>query len=54
MIRETIYEALWRKLGRRPTHTEQVNEVRRILGMGGSEREHVGIDADPHMREVKP
>jgi hypothetical protein len=27
----TIYEALWEKLGREPTHKETVEEVRRIL-----------------------
>ncbi len=31
MIKETIYEALKRKLGREPTHTELKADVLRIL-----------------------
>lgn len=37
--RETIYEALARKLGRAPTHQEQVAEVTRILREARAERE---------------
>lgn len=31
MRKPTIYEALEKKLGRPPTHKEQVDEVKRIL-----------------------
>ena len=31
MSKPTIYEVLKEKLGREPTHTELVNEVKRIL-----------------------
>lgn len=37
--KETIYEALARKLGRPPTYREQVVEVTRILREARAERE---------------
>ncbi len=38
----TIYEALEIKLGRPPTHTEQCEDVKRILNEGERERAEQG------------
>lgn len=38
MIRETIWQALARRLGREPTHREACAEVRRILDEAATER----------------
>lgn len=38
MRKPTIYEALWLKLGREPTHNEAVAEVKRILSEAARER----------------
>lgn len=42
MIRETIYSALKRQIGREPSHAELVAEARRILSEAAIERSGVG------------
>ena len=49
MIRETIYQALKRKLGREPTHAEIKADVKRILGESLVERAAAG--KLPHQRK---
>lgn len=49
MIRETIYEALRRKLGREPTHAELKADVARILREASIELAEKG--KLPHQRK---
>jgi len=55
MRRATIYEALEAKLGRAPTHREQVDEVTRILREANETRliDHAEKGKLPHQRRRK-
>jgi hypothetical protein len=48
MRKPTIYEALWRKLGREPTNAELIADVKRILREAHLERASQG--KLPHQR----